>query len=97
MELVSRALTDSHFSKFLLKIPSVFTHYNAKNLKRSAEIQTRVNQRIQELYWQSYSEFVLTFGLKLNYSLKYERGINLVHLVKRVDRKTFKDGNIEEF
>lgn len=30
------------------------------------------------------------FGLKLNYSLKYERGVNMVNLVKRRDRKSFK-------
>ena len=33
LELVSRALTDSHFSKFLLKIPTIFTHYNSKCLQ----------------------------------------------------------------
>ena len=30
LELVSRALTDSHFSCFLLKIPTIFKHYNSK-------------------------------------------------------------------
>jgi len=30
LELVSRALTDAHFTRFLLKVPTLFTHFNAK-------------------------------------------------------------------
>lgn len=33
LELVSRALTDSHFSQFLLKLPSIFNHYGSKRAK----------------------------------------------------------------
>ena len=42
------------------------------------------------MYWERYSEFRELFGLKLNYSLKSETGINLVHLIKRRPRKQFK-------
>ena len=88
--LISRALTDSHFGKFLLKIPSVFIHYNAKCQKKLTELDIRVKRRIRDLYWGRYIDFREAFNLKLNYSLKLESGINLVHLVKRGDRKMFK-------
>ena len=51
------------------------------------------------MYWARYCDFRSNFGLKLNYHLKYERGINVVQLVKRRDRKTFKpqsDSSIPE-
>lgn len=51
---------------------------------------SRVDKRIKEMYWDRYQTLYHLFGLKLNYSLKYERGINLVHLVKRRDRKSFR-------
>lgn len=95
LELVSRALTDSHFSKFLLKIPIIFTHYHAKCSQQTVELEFRVKQRVRELYWRRYCDFRNAFGLKLNYNLKYERGINVVQLVKRNDRQTFKPSLLE--
>ena len=90
LELISRALTDSAFSKFLLKIPTIFSHYNAKSIKATSELYSNVTERIRHLYWLHYCEFRQLFGLKLNYSLKYEKGINVVQLIKRRDRREFK-------
>jgi hypothetical protein len=70
--LISRALTDSHFGKFLLKIPSIFTRYNAKCQKNLTELDIRVKGRIRDLYWGRYKDFREAFNLKLNYSLKLE-------------------------
>jgi len=53
-------------------------------------LSERVCLRVKELYWDHYCALRDAYGLKLNYSLKYERGINSVHLIKRKDKKSLK-------
>lgn len=58
----------------------------------------RIDRRVKDLYWDRYVEFYDAYGLKLNYSIKYERGVSMIHLLKRVNRKSFKpqDGAVRE-
>ena len=58
-------------------------------------MSTKIEKRIKSLYWSYYTKFREAFGLKLNYSLKIEKGINEVRLIKRIDRKSFKVSKIE--
>ena len=45
---------------------------------------------MRDLYWKRYVDFYNAFGLKLNYSVKNERGSSMVHLLKRVEKKKLK-------
>ena len=90
LQLISRALVDQQFSQFIMKVPTLLEHYSNKNRPQLVELEGQVEKRVKQAYWHQYSLFRETFGLKLNYSVKREKGINEVRLVKRLERKWFK-------
>lgn len=51
LTLISRAFTDVPFSQFILKIPTIFTHYNAKSHKQLSDLDIRVKRRVRDIYW----------------------------------------------
>lgn len=90
LQLISRALVDQQFSRFIMKVPTLLEHYSNKNRPQLVELESQVEKRVKQAYWNQYRLFRETFGLKLNYSVKREKGINEVRLVKRLERKWFK-------
>ena len=90
LRLISRAFVDQQFTRFITKLPMLFEHYQNKASSQLSELQGQITERVNQAYWKQYQLFRETFGLKLNYSIKREKGINEVRLVKRIERRSFK-------
>ena len=90
IKLISRAIFYNEFSRFLEKLPDLLRRYHKRNMAMLSELTSKIQLRVNTLYWQAYTRFREAFGLKLNYSLKIEKGIDEVRLIKRVERKSFK-------
>jgi len=81
---------DTEFFRFVTRLPKLVENYQRNSLSTYAETSQKLEVRIKQNYWFYYEKFMDVFGLKLNYSMREERGTNEVKLVKRLDRKWFK-------